>query len=411
MTELEQNHSYDAQRSRSGCCRSSKNGSPGDCESEYTDCDSALIPLHGGQLRHISERFKIPSSQLIDFSANINPDGPPIAVLSTLRTSLEDISILTAYPDIEQAELKKAIADYAGVHQKQLVVANGFIPLLESALHALRLKRCLLPVPAFVEYRRSLARVGVEVEPHILSANSNFRYDIRVMVHGGHDTVLLANPQNPSGVLTTRDTLLQFVSECAERNITVLLDEAFIDYAPLHSLTADVEQFANLIVFRSVTKFLGIPGLRAAYAVANEAISQALNETLPPWPITTLASCAVASALADHSFAKRTRLQNDRRRSNLRDELDTLGIRTYLSAANFLLLQLPEFISAGRFWGHMLVEHHMVLRDCSNYEALPSGHLRIAVRTTEENDKFIRAVAQSLQFFQHGQCALTKGMK
>jgi threonine-phosphate decarboxylase len=54
--------------------------------------------------------------------------------------------------------------------------------------------------------------------------------------------------------------LLQFVSECAERNITVLLDEAFIDYAPLDSLTLDVEQFADLIVFRSVTKFHGIPG-------------------------------------------------------------------------------------------------------------------------------------------------------
>ena len=97
-----------------------------------------LVPLHGGQLRQISERFNIPSSQLIDFSANINPDGPPPAVLSTLRTSLEDISILTAYPDLEQAGLKRSIADYAGVHPKNIVVANGFIPLLESALRTLR---------------------------------------------------------------------------------------------------------------------------------------------------------------------------------------------------------------------------------------------------------------------------------
>jgi threonine-phosphate decarboxylase len=362
-----------------------------------------LVPMHGGQLRQISERFNIPSSQLIDFSANINPDGPPPAVLSTLRTSLEDISILTAYPDLEQAGLKRSIADYAGVHPKNIVVANGFIPLLESALRTVRVKRCLLPVPAFVEYRRSLARAGLEVEQHILSANSNFRYDIRVLVHGGHDAVLLANPQNPSGVLTTRGTLLQFVSECAEQNITVLLDEAFIDYAPLDSLTPDVEQFANLIVFRSVTKFHGIPGLRVAYSVANEATARALNETLPPWPITTLASCAVASALADHSFAERTRLLNDRRRAHLRVGLDALGIHTYPSAANFLLLQLPGVVSADRFWRQMIVEHHMVLRNCSNYDALPSRHLRIAVRTEEENDKLVKAVAQSLVFCQQSQ--------
>ncbi len=364
-----------------------------------------LVPLHGGQLRQISERFNIPSSQLIDFSANINPDGPPPAVLSTLRTSLEDISILTAYPDLEQAGLKRSIADYAGVHPKNIVVANGFIPLLESALRTLRVKRCLLPVPAFVEYRRSLARAGVEIEPHILTSDFNFRYDVHALVHGGHDAVLLANPQNPSGVLTTRNILLQFVSECAERNITVLLDEAFIDYAPLDSLTLDVEKFANLIVFRSVTKFHGIPGLRVAYAVANEAIARALNETLPPWPITTLASCAVESALADHPFAERTRLHNDRRRAHLRAGLDALGIHAYPSAANFLLLYLPEGISADRFWRHMIVEHHMVLRDCSNYEALPSRHLRMAVRTLEENDKLVGAVAQLLPFCQRSQWA------
>ena len=357
-----------------------------------------LVPLHGGQLRQISERFNIPPSQLIDFSANINPDGPPPAVLSTLRTSLEDLSILTAYPDLEQAGLKRSIADYAGVHPKNITVANGFVPLLESALRTLRVKRCLLPVPAFVEYRRSLARAGVEIETHILTPDSNFRYDIHALVHGGHDAVLLANPQNPSGVLTTRNILFQFVSECADRNINVLLDEAFIDYAPWDSLTLDVERFANLIVFRSVTKFHGIPGLRVAYAVADEAIARALNEHLPPWPITTLASCAVIAALADDPFAERTRVHNDGRRGRLNGDLDALGIHTYPSAANFLLLRLPDGTSIERLWKHMIAEHHMVLRDCSNYETLPSRHLRTAIRTAEENDKLVGAVAQSLQF-------------
>jgi len=335
-----------------------------------------LVPLHGGQMRQISERFNIPSPQLIDFSANINPDGPPAAVLSTLRTSLEDISILNAYPDLEQVGLKQAIADYAGVHSKNIVAANGFIPLLESALRALKIKRCLLPVPAFVEYRRSLERAGVEIERHILSSDSNFCYDVDVLMHGKHDAVLLANPQNPSGVLTRRDVLLQFVADCSDRNITVLLDEAFIDYAPADSLTPDVERFENLIVFRSVTKFHGIPGLRVAYAAANQAIARALDENLPPWPITTLASCAVISALAEPSFAECTRLHNDERRARVSAELDALGIHSYPSAANFLLLRLPEGVSAERFWEHMIIEHHMVLRDCSNYETLPSRHLR-----------------------------------
>jgi len=355
-------------------------------------------PLHGGQLRQISERFNIPCAQLMDFSANINPDGPPASVLATLRAALDDISTLTSYPDLEQVELKQSIAEYAGVHPENLVVANGFIPLLESALRTLRIKRCLLPVPAFVEYRRSLARVGVEIETHILTPDCDFRDDIAALLQGNHDAVLLANPQNPSGVLASREALLQFVSMCAERDITVLLDEAFIDYAPFDSLAADVDRFPNLIVFRSVTKFHGIPGLRVAYAAANKIIARALNENLPPWPITTLASRAVAVALMDHPFAERSRLQNERRRTRMKAGLDALGVTTYPSAANFLLVRLPRDVSAERLWGHMIADHHMVLRDCSNYEALPSGHLRVAVHTEEMNDRLAGALAQSLQF-------------
>lgn len=135
-----------------------------------------------------------------------------------------------------------------------------------------------------------------------------------------------------------------------------------------------------------------------AYAVANEAIVLALNEHLPPWPITNLASCAVVAALADHSFAERTRQHNDGRRTRLSSDLDALGIHTYSSVANFLLFRLPDGTSAKRLWTHRIAEHHMVLRDCSNYEALPPKHLRTAIRTAEENDKLIGAVAQSLQF-------------
>jgi threonine-phosphate decarboxylase len=109
-----------------------------------------IIPLHGGQLRHISERFHIAASRLIDFSANINPDGPPEAVISKLRTSLDDISMLTTYPDLEQAELKRSISEYCGLPPRSLVVANGFVPLLECALRTLEIKRCCLPVPSSI---------------------------------------------------------------------------------------------------------------------------------------------------------------------------------------------------------------------------------------------------------------------
>ena len=75
-------------------------------------------PLHGGQLRGIAERFGISASDLLDFSANINPDGPPPNALSAIREGLDDLSTLTQYPDLQETELRESIARYAEVHPK-----------------------------------------------------------------------------------------------------------------------------------------------------------------------------------------------------------------------------------------------------------------------------------------------------
>ena len=356
-------------------------------------------PLHGGQLRQIAERFGIAPSQLLDFSANINPAGPPPAVLSTLRTSLDDLSTLTDYPDLQELELKQSISQYSGVAPENIAVANGFVSLLEAALRTLKIRRCLLPVPGFVEYRRTLERAGVEVCLHELSTQSNFSYDPAALTAGQHDAILLANPQNPSGVCHSAETLYDLVTRAAATNTYVFLDEAFIDYVPEHSLTTTVDRFANLIVFRSVTKFHGIPGLRVAYAVSHRALVSSLSESLPPWPITTLASRAVSAALDDQPYAVRSRAENTERRITLQNDLEQLGLLVYPAAANFLLFRLPATIDPDHFWQHMIVAHQIVLRACANYEALPAGHFRVGVRTQEENVRLSTAISKSLSHF------------
>jgi threonine-phosphate decarboxylase len=353
-------------------------------------------PKHGGQLRKISERFNIPASRLIDFSANINPDGPPPAVLQVLRQCLEDPSTLTAYPDLEEEELKRAIAAYVGVAPQTVAVSNGFVPLLQAALQSLNIKQCLLPVPAFVEYRRILAQAKVRVAAHILEPASSFSYDFDRMLSGDQDAILLANPQNPSGVFTAKSSLIEFVSAAAAKNIFILLDEAFIDYLPGESLVDQVEHFSNLIVFRSVTKFFAIPGLRVAYAVAGAVTTRLLNDHLAPWPISTLASRAVGAAFGDSHFVDLTRTLNAKRRYALRAGLEALGVYVYPSAANFLLLRLPQHAQSSSFCQRAIREDHLVLRDCSNYEALSPDHVRVAVRTERENALLVESARRIL---------------
>jgi threonine-phosphate decarboxylase len=351
------------------------------------------VPAHGGQLKALAARFGVEPLRLLDFSANINPDGPPVGVVSALRAALDDVAVLGEYPDLEETQLRAAIAAHADVGLDQVVVANGVIPLLEAAVRALRVTRCLLPVPSFSEYRATLERAGVVVTPHLLRSEDGYRYELDALARGGHDALLIANPQNPSGALCGRDALLELVEVAGLRGIRVLLDEAFIDYAPLHSLVTEVGRLPHLTLFRSLTKFYSVPGLRVAYAIANEAHAPAMRDQIAAWPITTLAGLGARAALADRAHAEQTLALNEARRDRLIRGMNTLGIETYAPSANFLLLRLPHRIDVSVCWRRLIVEHGIVLRDCANFEGLPGGHLRCLVRGDAENEQLLRALS------------------
>jgi threonine-phosphate decarboxylase len=355
---------------------------------------STELPSHGGQLHGIAKRFGVPASRLIDFSANINPEGPPPGVAEAIRSCLKDVRTLADYPDLEQAELRQALADHASLTPGQVVVANGFVPILEATLRVLSIRTCSLPLPAFNEYQKALDRADIQVMPHFLTPESNFAYDLDFFLAGKPDAVLLANPQNPSGVVFSRGRMLDLVAKAAARGTRVLLDEAFIDYAPEASIASHVDEFPNLLVFRSVTKFYGIAGLRVAYAAANPKAASLLREGLLPWAITTLAEHGVIAALKDIAYAQRSRYLNEQRRTALRDKLRTLELHTYPGAANFLLIRLPAKIQPMEFWQRMILEHGIVLRSCANYEGLAAGHFRFAVRKEADNAKLVDALAR-----------------
>jgi threonine-phosphate decarboxylase len=355
-----------------------------------------LLPAHGGQLRQIAAHYQIPAERLTDFSASINPGGPPPSALTAMRRAFDRPATLVAYPDLELIELKQTIADFIGGRIENIAVANGFVPLLESALRSRKIERCLLPVPSFTAYRRTLENADVTIVSHRLSPDQGFGYEgdaiLEAIVNHSCDAILLANPQNPSGILSEAQRMKGLIEMAAQCNVTVLLDEAFIDYCPNESLTQWRAGQMSPIVFRSVTKFFAIPGLRVAYAVGSSSQIDAMNHFIAPWPITTISSDAVCAALKDKAYAEEARLANERQRLWLEHELARLKIATYPSNANFLLLRFPTEVDAGLLWERLIVEEQIVLRSCANFEGLAGNHLRIAVRSGSENEKLIRGL-------------------
>lgn len=354
------------------------------------------IPSHGGQLAQISRQFGVPKSELLDFSTNLNPNGPPAGVFQALSDALIRQDIIRDYPDLELLELRSALASYAGEGSDNIVVANGVIPLLEAALRAARVRKCLLLLPAFSEYRKTLMRCGIEVHPYLLEPKTGFRVDgadvIETVANLKCDAILLANPQNPSGALLNRERSVGLTRHALECGVKVFLDEAFIDYTPAESLSSIVPVLPNLVVFRSLTKFFALAGLRIAYAIVESASATEVRDIIPPWPVTSLAAEAARVALKDEQYRNISRLENEREREFLRSEFGKLKLGSYEGKANYLLLSLPLSCNSTKIWEELIVSHGVVTRCCDNFEGLNGPCLRIAVKSRKDNAQLVSAL-------------------
>lgn len=365
------------------------------------------IPAHGGQLAQISRQFGIPENALLDFSTNLNPNGPPRGVLRALCNALTRPEVIRDYPDLELLELRLALSSYADVRAENIVIANGVAPLLEAALRATRVKKCLLLSPAFSEYRKILMRCGIEVRQYLLEPQTGFRVDCAnvsdTVANEQCDAILLANPQNPSGVIVDRESLIALTRHASEGGAKVFLDEAFIDYLPAESLSRIAPSLPNLVVFRSLTKFFAMAGLRIAYAIAGFRFANEIREGISPWPVSSLVVEAARGALEDKQYRNASRLENERERKFLKSELGRLRLQNFESKANYLLLRLPPNCNSSEIWEKLIVSHSIVTRCCDNFEGLSGPYLRIAVKSREDNAQLVFALDRAIGMQTSGQ--------
>jgi threonine-phosphate decarboxylase len=361
-----------------------------------------FLPAHGGQLRELAAEFGVPEASLLDFSASIHPHPPSDSVIATLCDALRARTILTAYPDMDYAALKEAIATYLQVDVQAVAIDSGVMPLLSAALSALRPRRCLVPVPAFAEYRNVLDTCGVECCTFASTQDTAFLLDGAKMAASlktaGAQAVLLANPQSPSGRLMPARELLRFHEAASALGATTIVDEAFIDYAPEDSLSQWAAKSPKLIVLRSLTKFFAMPGLRVAYAVCCPEIRSAIESRIPAWPVGSIAAEAARMVLQDRLSILQTRAANATERSWLVEQLRALGLRVFPAAANYLLIKIDPSRNGREFWQRLIVQHRIVLRSCANFEGLDEHYFRIGVRTRPQNELLVSALNKALQF-------------
>ena len=352
---------------------------------------------HGGNLEAIAASCGVSAAKLLDFSANVNPLGPPDGVLRALREVADDRDDLMRYPEPTYRALRVALGAKHDIDPENIVIGNGSAALIDAAIAALDVRRALVTTPAFSEYRRALASRAATLVPAPLERARDFAFDIAAIAKTARDanadTVILNTPHNPSGTFLRGADARTIVTLLARESRNAIVDEAFVDYVEAESIVTVAPQTRSLIVVRSLTKFFATPALRVGFAVAHADIAKRMRAYLPSWSVTSLAARALAAGLDDRAYAERTRAQNAAARERLQTDLAVLGLRALPSCANYLLIELPVALHATTLTQRLIGEHGIVVRDCTNYDDLGDGrYVRIAVRSLADNARLVDAL-------------------
>jgi adenosylcobyric acid synthase len=352
-----------------------------------------MIFKHGGFIRELAEKSGCRPEELLDFSANINPLGPPDSLRSVVAAHLTDV---IHYPDPSCRMLREAIAARFGVSPDQVVPGNGSTELIYALPKALGVRRAVIPTPSYIDYAVAAERAGAAVKTILLDAGNDFAIDWCALEEElrGDEMVVIGQPSNPSGILCDAPALL----DLADRHPATffVVDEAFADFVEGYAGLAFLGR-PNLIVLRSMTKFYAIPGIRLGYAIADTTMAGRLAGQLPPWSVGSLAQAVGAAVLGEEDYARRTRAEVVLLRRALHDGLAALpGLHPFPSTANYILVRMDRADMDAPRLARELLGQRVAIRVCDNYEGLDGQYFRVAVRTAEENGRLLEKLAELL---------------
>lgn len=333
----------------------------------------------------------------IDFSASINPLGPPPAAVAEYDRAIDS---LQRYPDPFADALAAKISQWIGVAADQVLVGNGSTQLIYLLARAMNWRQPMVVTPTFSEIANALilnARSADRSTPRAvqLAADRDFHLradDLTPALASGADAIFIGRPNSPTGSMLSFDAAAAIARECARADAHCVFDEAFIDFADdAKSMIHLIDRIANVIVLRSLTKIFAIPGLRLGFAVAQRQTISRLRDLLEPWSVNAIAARVGAACLDGASeFVARSRNFIASERGRVAQVLaQNLHLRVFPSAANFLMIAARE--TGTDAFGLFMKREGIIVRDLRSLPGCGPGLYRIGIRNREDNARLLVA--------------------
>jgi histidinol-phosphate aminotransferase len=335
--------------------------------------------------------------KIVKLASNENPLGPSPKALQACHSSLKHIA---RYPDDNGFRLKSLLARKHGVGMHQITLGSGSCNVLELIVRAFVTagQEVVFSEYAFAMYPILTQAVDAKA---VATPARNWGHDLNAMraaVNENTRLVFVANPNNPTGTWLGGSELKDFIRELP-KHVLVVVDEAYFEYASFPALQAEdypnamdwLEEFPNLIVTRTFSKAYGLAGLRVGYGVSHPDVADLINRIRQPFNVNNVALAAAEAALDDSDHLQRSLQLNAEQLQHLTQRLTDMDLEVIPSVANFICVKVKQ--NAAQLYEDLL-RGGVIVRPIGVYN-MPE-HLRVTVGLPDENELFLRALANAI---------------
>ena len=360
-------------------------------EAIFADEDDVLKKYYG----RYGGYWRFP--KMLDYCYLVNPYFPSARMIDELQANFP--TLLTQYPSGMKVNTLLASKCW-GVSEEYIIPGNGAAELIKILMERQTGKVGVIR-PTFEEYPNRLPEDKVVT---YVAKGPDFRYGVKELKEyfGANpvDTLLLINPDNPSGNFIPVEDVKDLAQWCGERGTTLVVDESFADFSEnreYNTLLSDavLEQFPNLIVIKSISKSYGVPGLRLGIlATADKALIASMKKEASIWNL---------NSFAEYFMQIFSKYEKDYRTAcdKFLAERDSFGkglrsirfLRPMPSQANYFLCEILPPFKADELVIRLLKEHGILTRDCSSKKGFDGRqYMRIAVRSHADNERLVAAL-------------------
>lgn len=334
--------------------------------------------------------------KMLDYCYLVNPYFNESRIIDEMEAYFR--TLISEYPS--GMKVNSLIASKCwGVKEDYIVPGNGAAELIKALMELLPGTLGVIR-PTFEEYPNRRNRDSLVT---FIPKNSDYRYTARDLMEyfGEHhaDNIVLINPDNPSGNYIPIDDVITFAAWCQNQNMRLIVDESFVDFSSgfenntlLHN--AILEAYPKLIVMKSISKSYGVPGIRLGILCsADITIISKIKKMVSIWNINSFAEYFMQIFTKYEKDYKRACERFIAEREDFESKLKEISfLRVMPSQANFFLCEILQPKNANQLVLTMLKKYNILVRDCSDKLGFDGKqYMRIAVRSHEDNAKFIKA--------------------